>query len=154
MPHRYGGLSGSYTITAGDEVGARLQALGGELQAHEAELDLAARTDDVLAARFVVLHLLAAGGTGPDRRTRINPLHLREVGGPAVLEELDVVVDAAVVVAAVGARRWTLPCLQTLPAEVVTFPLVRCAECALNAEVTRVLSLHTRVTPGTLMERM
>lgn len=66
VPHRYGGLYGSHTITAGDEVRARLQALRSQLQAHKAELNLTARTDDVLTARCVMRHLQATGGTGPE----------------------------------------------------------------------------------------
>ncbi|XP_042367989.1 probable ubiquitin carboxyl-terminal hydrolase 5 isoform X1 [Plectropomus leopardus] len=119
VPHRYGGLSGGHTVTAGDEVRARLQALGSELQTHKAELDLTARADDVLAARLVVLHPLATGGTGPDGGTGTDALHLFEDGVPAVLEELEVVVDAAVVIAAVGAWSRTFPRLQTLPAELI-----------------------------------
>lgn len=79
-PHWYGGLSGGHSSTAGLKVGAGLQTLRSELQTHKAELDLAARTDDVLAARFVVLHFLPTGGTGPDRGHRLCPLHLLEVG--------------------------------------------------------------------------
>lgn len=85
VPHWDGGLSGSHTSTAGDEVRTCLQALRCELQTDEAELDLAARTDDVLAACFVVLHPLTAGGTGPDGGTRKDALHLREAGGLALL---------------------------------------------------------------------
>lgn len=154
MPHRYGGLSGSHTTAAGDEVGARLQALFSELQAHEAELDLTARADDVLTARLVVLHPLTAGGTGPDGGAANGPLHLREDGVLAVLEELQVVVDAAVVVAAVGAWSWTFPHLQTLPAELVSFHFVCCADCAVHAEVGQVLSLHVGFAPRALLESM
>lgn len=154
VPHRYGGLSGSHTTTAGDEVGARLQALFSELQAHEAELDLTARADDVLTARLVVLHPLTAGGTGPDRGAANGPLHLTEVGVLAVLEKLEVVVDAAVVVAAVGAWSWTFPQLQTLPAELVSFLFVCCADCAMHTKVGQVLSLHIGFAPGALLESM
>lgn len=94
-------MSGGHSIAAGDEVGARLQAHGSELQTHKAELDLAARTDDVLAARFVMLHPLTTGGAGPDGGALVDPLHLGESGVLAVLEKLEVVVDAAAVVAAV-----------------------------------------------------
>ncbi len=151
VPHRDGGLSGSHTITAGDEVRARLQALRSELQTHKAELNLTARTDDVLTARLVVLHPLTTGGTGPNGRTRVDPLHLREGGGLAVLEKLEVVVGAAVVVAAVRAWSWTFPRLQTLPAELVNFLLVCCADCAQHAEVSQVLSLHIGFAPRTLL---
>lgn len=154
MPHRYGGLSGSNTIAAGDEVRARLQALTFELQAHEAELDLTAWADDVLAARFVVLHPLTTGGTGPDGGTRVDPLHLREVGRLAVLEKLEVVVDAAIVVAAVRAWSFTFPRLQTLPAELVSLLLVCSADYALHIEVHQVLSLHIGFAPRTLLDRM
>lgn len=84
-PHWYGGLSGSHTSTAGDEVRTCFQALRRELQTDKAELYLAAGTDNVLAACFVMLHLLTTGGTGPDGGTRVDTLHLREVGGLAPL---------------------------------------------------------------------
>lgn len=154
LPHRYGGLSGGHTITAGDEVRTCLLALRRELQTHEAELYLTARTDDVLTARFVVLHSLTTGWTGPDGGTLLDPLHLREDGGLAVLEKLQVVVDAAVVAAAVRAWSWTFPQLQTLPAELVSFLLVCCADCALHVEVSRVFSLHIGFAPRTLLERI
>lgn len=121
VPHRYEGLSGSHTITARDEVRARVQALRSELQTHKAELNLTARTDDVLTACFVVLHHLTTGGTGPDGGTRVDPLHLMEGGGLAVLEKLKVMVNAAVIIAAVRAWSTTFPHLQTLPAELVNF---------------------------------
>lgn len=117
MPHRYGCLSGSNTITTGDEVGAGLQTLRSELQTHEAELHLAARTDDVLAARLVVLHLMSTGWTGPNGGTGIDSLHLRKGSGLAGPEQFQVMVDAAIVAAAIRARSWTFPRLQTLPAE-------------------------------------
>lgn len=153
VPHRNGGLSGSHSSTAGDEVRACLQTLRCELQTHEAELDLAARADDVLAACFVVLHPLAAGGTGADGGTGIDPLHLREGGGLAGLEELEVEVDAAVVVTAVGAWSWTLPRLQTLPAELVRFLLVSCADGALHVEVRWVFSLQISFTARALWDK-
>lgn len=146
-------MSGSHTSTAGDEVRTCFQALRRELQTDKAELDLAARTDDVLAACFVVLHPLTAGGTGPDGGTRKDALHLREVGGLAVLQKLEVMVDAAFVLAAVRARSSTFPRLQTLPAEIENFLLVCCANCALHTEVNQVLSLHIRFAPRTLLER-
>lgn len=145
-------MSGSHTTTAGDEVGARLQAVFSELQAHEAELDLTARADDVLTARLVVFHPLTAGGTGPDGGAANDPLHLREDGVLAVLEKLEVVVDAAVVVAAVGAWGATFPHLQTLPAELVNFLFVCSADCALHVEVGQVLSLHIGFAPRALLE--
>lgn len=154
VPHRYGGLSGSHASTAGEEVGARLQALRSELQTHKAELHLTARTDDVLTARCVVLHLCTTGGTGPDGGTRSDPLYLREGGGLAVLEELQDRVDAAVVVAAVRTRCCAFPLLQTLPAEVVNLLLFVRADRAHHAEVALVLSLHLRFTARTLLEGM
>lgn len=135
MPDRYGGLSGGHAIAAEPEVRACLQTLVRQLQTHEAELDLTARTDDVLAARFVVLHILAAGGAGPYGRTGVDPHHLREGGGFAVLEELEIVVNAAVIVAAVRAWGSAFPRFHTLPAEVEQFHLVCCADCAHNVEV-------------------
>lgn len=63
-------------------------------------------------------------------------------------------VDAAVVVAAVGAWSWTFPQLQTLPAELVNFLFVCCAYCALHIEVGQVLSLHIGFAPGALLESM
>lgn len=153
VPHRYGGLSGSHSSAAGDEVRACPQTLRSELQTHKAELNLTARADDVLAACFVVLHPLTAGGTGPDGGTLVNPLHLRERGVLTVLEKLEVVVDAAVVVAAVGAWSFTFPRLQTLPAELVHLLLVCLADCALHTEVCQVLSLHIGFAPRTLLEK-
>lgn len=150
VPHRDGRLSGSHSVTAGDEVGAGLQTLRFELQTHEAELHLTARTDDVLAARFVVLHPLTTGGTSSDGGTLVHPLNLGEVRVLAVFQQLQVVVDAAVVAAAVGARSRTFPGLQALPAELGEFLLVCCADCALNTEVCQVLSLHVGLTSRTL----
>lgn len=134
-PHWHGCLSRGHTVTAGQEVRTGLQTLFGELQAHETELDLTAKTDDVLAARFVMLCLLAAGGTGPYGGALIHPLNLREGGGLAVLEELEVLVNAALVVAAVRAGGPAFPRLHTLPAEVEGFLVVHCADCAQNIEV-------------------
>lgn len=151
MPHRYGGLSGSHTIAAGDEVGACFQTLRSELQAHKAELNLTARTDDVLAARLVVLHPLTTGGTNTDGGTLIYSLHLREVGHLAVLEKLEVVVDATDVVTAVRAWSTTFPRLQTLPAELTDLPLICFADCAVHTEIGEVLSLHTGFTPRALL---
>lgn len=145
-------MSGSHAVTAGDEVRARLQTLGRELQAHEAELNLTSRTQDVLAARFVVLHPLTAGGTGPDGGTISDPLHLREGGGLAVLQKRKVLVGAAIVVAAVRAWSWTFPRIETLPAVLVIILLVCYADCALHAEVSQVLSLHIAFAPGTSFE--
>lgn len=108
-PHRYGGLSGSHSSTAGDEVRARPQTLRSELQTHKAELHLAARTDDVLAAVSVVLRPLTTGGTGPDGGTSADPLHLGEGGGLAGFQNFELMVDAAIIVAAVGAWGWTFP---------------------------------------------
>lgn len=142
VPHRYGCLSGSHTITAGDEVRTRLQALRSEFQTHKAELNLTARTDDVLAASFVVLHPLTTGGAGPDGGTGIHPLNLRQGGSLAVLEKFEFVIDAAVIVTAIRAWSSTFPWLQTLPAELGHFLVVCCADCALNIEVSQVLSLH------------
>lgn len=104
-------------------------------QTHKAELDLAAIADDVLAACFVVLHLLAAGGTGPNGGTFVDSLHLREDGGLAVLEELEILVHAAIIVAAVRAWGLAFPFVHTLPAEVEWSLLVFCTDCASNVEV-------------------
>lgn len=150
MPHRYGGLPGSHAQAAGDEVRARLQALASGVQAHEAELLLAARTDDVLAARFVVLHDLATGGTGPDGGAFVDVPHLREGGVLAGLQELEVWVDATFIIAAVGTWSWTFPRLQTLPTELVILR-VGFAYGALHVEVTQVLSLHIAFAAGTLL---
>lgn len=151
VPHRNGGLSGGHTITAGQEVRARLQAVLGEFQTHEAELYLTARTDDVLTTRFVVLHLLTTGGTGSDGGTLDFPLHLREDGGLAVLDELQVEVDAPAVVAAVRARSGTFPWLQTLPAELVGGLLACSTDGALHAKVREVFPFHIRLTARTLL---
>lgn len=153
VPHRYGGLSGSHTITAGDEVGACFQTVRSEFQTHKAELNLTARTDDVLAARLVVLHNLTTGGTGPDGGTLVYTLHLREVGHLAVLEKLDVVVDAIIVVTAVSAWSATFPRLQTLPAEFTDLTLICFADCAVHTKIGEIFSLHTGFTPGTLLGR-
>lgn len=142
VPHRYGCLSGSHTIAAGDEVAAGLQALRSELQAHKAELYLAAGTDDVLAACLVMLHLLTTGGTGPDRGAVGDPLHLREISGLAGPQEFEVLVDAAIVVAAIRAWSYTFPRLQTLPTELVHFLFVSRAHRALHTEVSWLLSLY------------
>lgn len=106
----------------------RLQTCLCELQTHEAELHLTARTDNVLAACFIVLHLLATGGAEPYGGTRVDPHHLREGGGLAILEELEIMVNAALVVAAVRAWGWAFPRVHALPAEVEQFLLVRCAD--------------------------
>lgn len=135
MPHWYGGLSGGHAVAAGHEVCTRLQTYLCELQTHEAEFHLTARTDNVLAARFVVLHLLATGGADPNGGTCIDPHHLREAGGRAFYEELEIMVNAALVVAAVRAWGRAFPRVQALPAEVEQFLLVRCADQAHSVEV-------------------
>lgn len=150
VPHRYGRLSWSHSITARDEVGACLQTLRSELQTHEAELHLAAWTDDVLASRLVVLHLVTAGGAGPDGGAAVNPLHLREGGDLAGPEELEVVVDAAVIAAAIGAWSRTFPRLQTLPAELVHFLLFRLTHDALHVQISQVFSLNVGLAARTL----
>lgn len=136
MPHRDGGLPGGHAVAAGHEVRTRLQTHLCELQTHEAELHLTARTDDVLAARFVVLHLLATGGADPYGGTIDGAQHLREGGGLAVLEELEIVVNAALVVAAVRPWGRAFPGFHTLPAEMKLFLLVRCANQAHDVEVS------------------
>jgi len=72
-------MSAIFSSTAG------LQALPGELQTHKAELQPAARTEDVLAARPVVLHLQAAGGTRPDGRAGPHPVTADSTTVPHVL---------------------------------------------------------------------
>lgn len=135
MPHWYGGLSGGHAVAAGPEVCTCLQTRLCELQTHEAELHLTARTDNVLAAGFVVLHLLATGGADPYGGTFVDPHHLREGGGIAFHEEPEIMVNAAVVVAAVRAWGRAFPRVHALPAEVEQFLLVRCADQAHNVEV-------------------
>lgn len=135
MPHWYGGLSGGHAVAAGHEVRTCLQTRLCEFQTHEAELHLTARTDNVLAARFVVLHLLATGGAEPYGGTSVGPNHLREGGGHAVLDDLEIMVNAAVVVAAVRAWGRAFPGVHALPAEVEQILLVRCADQAHNVEV-------------------
>ncbi len=120
-----------------------MQALRSELQTNKAELDLAARTDDVLAARLVVLHPLTTGGTGPDGGACINPLHPREVDHLAALEKLQDLVAAVVIVTAVRSRSWTFPLSQTLPAEVIGRLLLSCTYSALDTQVGEILPLHT-----------
>lgn len=140
-------------VAARNEVSAGLQALRSELQAHEAKLLVTARADDVLAACLVVLHFHPTGGTGSDRGTRCHPLNLWESDELAVLEKLQVAVDAVGVVTAVGARGPALPRLQTLPAELTGLLLVTFADGALHTEVDQILSLHVSLAPGTLLER-
>lgn len=132
VPYGYGGLSGSHTISAGYEIGACLQTVRSELQTHKAELNLTAGTDDVLAARLVVLHSHPAGGTGPDGGAILDILHLRKSGGLAVLENFKVMVDAALIVTALRAWSPAFPRLQTLPAELVDLPLVCSTDGALD----------------------
>lgn len=147
-------MSGSHTITAGNVVGTGLQTLRRELQAHEAELHLTARTDDVLAARLVMLHLLTAGGTGPDGGTVVDPLHFSKSGGPAGPEQFKVMVDAAIIATAVRARSWTFPRLQTLPAELKFFLVICFAHQAPHTEVSRVLPFYKGLTTRTLSEKI
>lgn len=80
---------------------AGFQAHRSEFQTHKAELFLTARTGDVLAACFVVLHYLTTGGTGPDGGTGIDPPNLREISSLAVLENFEFVVYAAIIITAV-----------------------------------------------------
>ena len=143
-------MSRSHTTAAGDEVGARLQTFRSELQAQKAELHLAARTDDVLASRLVVLHLLTAGGAGPDGGAVVDSLHLREQGGLAGPEKFEVVVDAAVVIAAIRAWGWTFPLLQTLPAELVHSLLFYLAHKALHVQISHVFSFNVGFATRTL----
>lgn len=110
-PHRYGGLSWGHTSAAQTEVVACLQAFWSELQTHEAKLLVTARTDDVLAARLVVLHFHSTGGTGSDRGTCSDTENLRKCNELAVFEKLQVVVDASGVVTAGGAWGSAFPWL-------------------------------------------
>ena len=150
FPFGNGGLFGRDATGARYEIGAGLQALLCELQTHEAELHLAARTEDVLAARLVVLHLNATGGARPDGRAGTHPLHLGQQDGATFLQQLQVVVDAAVVVAAVGAGRLPLPRLQTLPAELPGGLPACLADSAVETEIVLVRSFHNGPAPRAL----
>lgn len=85
-PHRYDGLSWSNAAAAETEVGTCFQALRSELETHKAKLFLTARTDDVLAACFVMLQFLTAGGTGPDGGACCDIFNLSELDSFAALE--------------------------------------------------------------------
>lgn len=143
-------MSWSYASAALNVEGARFQALWSELQTHEAELLLTARTDDVLAARLVVLYFHSTGGAGPDRGAGSDTWNLRKCNELAVLEKLQVVVGAVGVVAAVRAWGSAHPWLQTLPTEFVCFLLVNCADGAVHIEVGQIFPLHISLAPRTL----
>lgn len=127
-PHRYGGLSWSNASAAETEVGTCFQALRSELETHKAKLLLTARTDDVLAACFVMLQFLTAGGTGPDGGARSDPFNLTELDGFAALEKLQVKVGTVDVATLVRAWGRACPRLHTLAAEFICFLLVSCAD--------------------------
>lgn len=152
-PHRYGGLSWSNTAAAETEVGTCFQALRSELETHKAKLFLTARTDDVLAACFVMLQFLTAGGTGPDGGACSDPLNLTELDGFAAPEKLQVKVGTVGVATLVRAWGRAFPQLQTLPAEFISFLLAYCADWAVHVKVTQILSLHISFAARTLLER-
>lgn len=152
-PHRYGGLSWSNAAAAETEVGTCFQALRSELETHKAKLFLTTRTDDVLAACFVMLQFLTAGGTDPDGGARSNTFNLSELDGFAALEKLQVKVGTVGVATLVRAWGWAFPWLQTLPAEFIRFLLVSCADWAVHVKVGQILSLHISFAAWTLLER-
>ena len=92
VPSWHGGLPWCDAAAARYEVGAGLQALGGELQTHKAELHLTAWTQDVLAAGLVMLHLHATGGAGPDGRAGPHPRHLGQRDGATPFQQLQILV--------------------------------------------------------------
>lgn len=152
-PHRYGGLSWSNAAAAEIEVGTCFQALRSELETHKAKLFLTARTDDVLAACFIMLQFLTAGGTGPDGGACSDPFNLSEVDGFAAPEKLQVKVGTGGLATLVRAWGRACPQLQTLPAEFIRFLLVSCADWAVHIKVGQILSLHISFASRTLLER-
>ena len=80
---------------------------------------MAARTCDIFAELSAMLHFHATHGTGSDGGAAGDALHFWQTDGFARLQEVQVSVDAAVVVAAVRSRARTLPLSKTLPAELV-----------------------------------
>lgn len=89
----------------------------------------------IFAELPVVLHLHATCGAGPDRGDAGGALYLRQTDGLACAQKLQVLVGAAVVVAAVRARAWTFPLPLTLPAELVGLLLISCAYGARHTQV-------------------
>lgn len=152
-PHRYGGLSWSIATAAETEVGTRFQALRSELETHKAKLFLTARTDDVLAACFVMLQFLTASRTGPDGGARSDPFNLSELDSFAAPEKLQVMVGTVGVATLIRAWGRAFPQLQTLPAEFIRFLLISCADQAVHVKVAQILSLHISFAARTLLER-
>lgn len=104
---------------------------------------MAARTVNIFAVFLAMFHLHAASRTGSDRGAVGDPPHRGQTDGLTCLQELQVLVGAAVIAAAVRSRAWTFPLLLTLPAELVGLLLVSCAYGALDTQVGEILPLHT-----------
>lgn len=152
VPGGDAGLPGGHPVLAGPEVGAGLQAEGRELQAHEAELHLAARAQEVLTAAAVVLQQQAAGGAGPHGGAFSHAQNIRQRRGLTALQQLQILIGAALVVAAIAAGPGALPALEALPAELVEPPRLRCAHRALHTQIAQVLPLNTRLAARALRE--
>lgn len=105
---------------------------------------MAARAVDILAVLLAMFHLHAACGAGSDRGAVGDPLHRGQAEGLAGLQELEVPVHAAVIVAAVRSRARTFPFPHALPAELVGLLQIRCAYGAPDTQVGEILPLHTR----------
>lgn len=112
---------------------------------------MAARAVDIFAVLSTMFHLHAARRTGSDGGAVGDPLHVGQADGLTCLQKLQVSVDAAFVVTAVGLRAWTFPLFLTLPAELVGLVLVSCTYGALYTQVGEVLPLHTRSALRALM---
>lgn len=100
-----------------------------------------------------MLHLHAADGTGPDGGAAGDALHFGQADVLAGLQELQVLVDAAVITAAIRPRPRAFPLLLTLPAELVGLLLVRGANDTLDTQVGQIFPLHGGFTFWTLMQR-
>lgn len=70
---------------------------------------MAARAVDIFAVLSTMFHLHAARRTGSDGGAVGDPLHVGQADGLTCLQKLQVSVDAAFVVTAVGLRAWTFP---------------------------------------------
>lgn len=112
---------------------------------------MAARALDIFAVLTTMFHLHAAGRTGSDGGAVGDPLHLGQADGLTCLQKLQVSVEAAFVVTAVGSRGRTFPLFLTLPAELVGLVLVSCTYGALYTQVGEVLPLHARSAPRALI---
>lgn len=103
---------------------------------------MAAGTGDVFAELLVMLHPHAARGTAPDGWATGDALNVWQAHGLAPLQDLQVLVGTAVVVAAVESGGTTLPLPPTLPAEQEILLPIGGAYGAQDAQVGGILSLH------------